>query len=289
MACMAGGVFIFAGVDAQAKFLTETMHPIQIVWCRQLGLVAAALILILWHGPKILQTQAPVFQVLRGTVAAMSVTAFIFAVKYVPLADAVAVSFVAPFMVTVMGAVLLGETVGVRRWTAIAIGFLATLVIIRPGLGVFHPMMFLVIAAASLYAVRQVISRALAVSDRTVTTICYTALVSLAVLTVPLPFFWVWPTELWQVGLLISIALFAALAETLVIKSLELTQAVILAPIHYSILIWSTFYGFVIFGDLPDLFTWLGVAIIVATGIYMLHRERLAAKQSKGVSEETHV
>lgn len=274
-------MFVFALVDTQAKFLTSSFHPIQIVWCRQLGLVLGALIVIAMQGRSVLATGAPVLQILRGTVAAGSATCFIFAVKHVPLADAVAVSFVAPFIVTVMGALILKETVGLRRWTAITIGFLATLIIIRPGMGVFHPAMALVLVAAGLFAARQVISRALAGSDRTVTTVAYTALVSVAILSIPLPFVWVWPTELWQVGLLISIAVFAAFAETLVIRSLELTEAVILAPLHYTILIWSTFYGWLIFGDLPDSWTWAGVAIIVATGIYMLHRERVVAKRNR--------
>ncbi|MEL7117615.1 MAG: DMT family transporter, partial [Pseudomonadota bacterium] len=246
-------------------------------------LVVSCILLMLWHGPGILKTGAPGLQVLRGMVAAGSATAFIFAVKHVPLADAVAVSFVAPFIVTVMGALILGEQVGVRRWTAILIGFCATLIIIRPGLGVFHPAMFFVLLAAALFAGRQIISRALAGSDRTVTTVAYTALVSIAVLTIPLPFVWEWPTEWWQVGLLVSIAVFAALAETLVIKALELAEAVILAPLHYTILIWSTFYGWLVFGDLPDGWTWVGVAIIVATGIYMLHRERVVARRNRAI------
>lgn len=278
---MAAGMFVFSAVDTQAKFLTDSFHPIQIVWFRQLGLVAGALLFILWRGADVLRTDAPRLQVMRGTAAACSAACFIYAVRHVPLADAVAVSFVAPFMVTVMGALLLRERVGPRRWTAIGIGLCATLIIIRPGFGVFHPAMVLVLVAAALFAARQVISRKLASSDRTVTTVAYTALVSIALLSVPLPFVWQSPTAGWQIGLLISIALLAALAETLVIKALELAEAVILAPIHYTILIWSTFYGWLVFGDLPDGWTWVGVAIIMATGLYMVNRERVAARQSK--------
>ncbi|KMW56641.1 protein of unknown function DUF6 transmembrane [Candidatus Rhodobacter oscarellae] len=276
---MAGGMFIFSAVDTQAKFLTDTLHPFQIVWFRQLGLVLGLVFMLSYHGASILRTAAPGLQVLRGAVAAGSATLFIFAVSYVPLADAVAVTFVAPFMVTLMGALILREPVGMRRWTAVIIGFLATLIIIRPGTGAIHPAAFLVILAAALFAVRQIVSRALAGSDNTMTTVAYTALVSVALLSVPLPFVWQWPTEGWQIALLISMALMAALAETLVIKALELAQAVVVAPLHYTILIWSTFYGWLIFGDLPDLWTWVGAAIITATGIYTLNRERLAARK----------
>jgi S-adenosylmethionine uptake transporter len=280
IAAMCGGVLFFAFVDAQAKLLTAHFHPFQIVWCRQLGLVLAAMALLAWHGPSLLRTATPRLQIFRGVVAAGSVSCFIFAVKFVPLADAVAVSFVAPFFVTILGVLVLGERVGARRWAAIAVGFCATLVIIRPGLGVFQPAILLVVLAAGLFAVRLVISRLIAAGDRTATTVAYTALVSLTVMSVPLPFVWFWPETWWQVGLLVSVAGFAALAETLVIKSMELAQAVILAPLHYTILIWSTFYGWLFFAELPDLWTWVGVAIIVATGIYMLHRERLAARRA---------
>lgn len=273
-------MFMFSLVDTQGKLLTEHMHPVQIVWFRQFGLALGCAVLLAWYGTKILRTDAMGLQLARGAAAALSAVLFISAVVFVPLADAVAVSFVAPFIVTVLGALVLGEHVGLRRWAAVLIGFLATLLIIRPGMGAMHPAAFLVIGAAALFAVRQIISRYLARTDATVTTVAYTALASIAVLSVPLPFLWTTPTELWQVGLLISLALTASVAEVLVIKALELAQAVVVAPLHYSIMIWSTFSGWLVFGDLPDAITWVGAAIIMATGLYTLHRERLAARRS---------
>lgn len=271
-------MFLFALADTQGKLLTGSMHAVQIVWFRQLGLALGCAVLLAVHGRALLRTHAPGLQLARGAAAALSAVLFISAVRYVPLADAVTVSFVAPFIVTVLGALVLKERVGPRRWVAVTIGFLATLLIIRPGLGVMHPAVFLVILAAALFALRQIVSRALARTDRTATTVAYTALASVAVLSLPLPFVWSMPTELWQLGLLVSLALTAALAEILVIKALELAQAVVVAPVHYSIILWSTLYGWLIFGDLPDALTWIGAGIIVATGLYTLHRERLAAR-----------
>lgn len=275
---MAGGMFTFSLVDAQAKLLTETMHPIQIVWCRQLGLFLGVLAVIAWKGLSVLRTAKPGLQIARGLCGAGSASLFIFAVAYVPLADAVAVSFVAPFVVTVLGALVLGETVGLRRWSAVAIGFLATLIIIRPGAGVVHPAAFLVILAAVLFAMRQVISRAVAGQDPVITTVCYTALVALAVLTIPLPLVWDWGISGRELRLLVTIAIMAAAAEIMVIKALELAQAVVVAPMQYSLLIWGTIWGFLFFGDLPDHWTWIGALIIVASGAYTLHRERLASR-----------
>jgi len=274
---MALAFFLFAATDAQAKFLTGSFHPMQIVWTRQLGLLAGVLVLLSLKGPAILKTQRPGLQVLRGMLVVFSATSFIFALRYVPLADAVAVSFVAPFMVTVMGALFLGERVGLRRWSAVAIGFVGTLIVIRPGLGVVHPAVFLVVGAATAFALRQILSRALAASDRTATTVTYTAIASVLLLSAPLPFVWKTPEAGRELALLIGLAACAALGELLVIKALEVAQAIVLAPVHYTLILWATFYGWLVFDQLPDRWTWLGAAVIVATGLYIVHREwRLA-------------
>ncbi len=276
---MAGGMFLFSAVDTHAKFLTDSFHPIQIAWSRQLGLLVGVFFLLMIRGRDILKTQHPYLQMGRGALAAGSATLFIVAISFVPLADAVAISFVAPFVVTVLGALILGEAVGIRRWVAVSIGFLGTLVVIRPGMGVIHPAAVLVLIAALLFALRQILSRKLSGSDKTITTVAYTALTASALLTLPLPFVWRTPEWGFEIALLTSMAVLAGIAEVMVIRSLELAQAVVLAPVHYSLLIWGTFYGWMVFGQLPDLWTWIGALIIVATGIYTLHRERLVARR----------
>jgi len=278
---MAARMFLFATVDTQGKFLTETLHPIQIVWSRQLGLLIGVLVLLAVRGASILRTKRPGLQIVRGGLAASSATLFIAAVSFVPLADAVAVSFVAPFIVTVLGALVLREPVGLRRWSAVIIGFLGTVIVIRPGLGVIHPAVMLVVVAATLFALRQILSRVLSGSDRTVTTVAYTALVGSLLLSMPLPFVWQWPTTTLEVALLANIAILAALAELMVIKALEVAQAVVVAPVQYTLLIWGTMYGYLVFGQLPDIWTWIGALIIVATGFYTLHRERIVARQRR--------
>lgn len=270
------GMFLFAAVDAGAKLLTEGLHPIQISWTRQLGLLAGAIVLIAMHGRSILRTSHPRLQLLRGFLAAMSATLFIAGVAFVPLADAVAVTFVAPFMVTIMGAFILREPVGLRRWIAVFLGFVGTMIVIRPGMGVIHPAAFLIIIAAACFAVRQIISRALSDTDRTTTTVVYTALVGSTLLTVPLPFVWVTPDSE-QLRILVGIAVLAAVAEICVIKAFEVAMAVVVSPIHYSMMVWGTFYGFMVFGQLPDGWTLIGAAVIIGTGLYTLRREYLVS------------
>ncbi len=208
--------------------------------------------------------------------ATISATLFIIAIAYVPLTDAVAITFVAPFIVTVLGALILKEPVGIRRWAAVVIGFLGTLIVIRPGMGIVHPAAFLLIIAASAFACRQILSRVLAGEDRTSTTVAYTAIVSWGLLTLPLLFVWKTPSTATEIILLVSMAALAALAETCVIIALATAQAVVVAPVQYTLLLWGTMYGFLIFGQLPDSWTLIGAVIIAATGLYTLNRERLA-------------
>ncbi len=273
---MAVGLFLFAAVDTQAKFLTDSLHAIQIVWFRQLGLLIGVLPVLIWHGTSVLRTSHPGLQVARGACVVGSSTLFIIAITHVPLADAVAITFVAPFLVTVMGALVLGETVGLRRWSAVAIGFLGTLIVIRPGMGVVHPAAALLIVAAALFAVRQIIGRTVSGKDRTVTTVAYTAIISTFLVSLPLPYVWKWPTAGTELVILCTMALMAATAEFCIIKSLELAQAVAVAPLHYTLLVWSTIWGYLVFAELPDAWTWSGAVIIIGTGLYTLHRERKA-------------
>jgi drug/metabolite transporter (DMT)-like permease len=276
---MALAFFLFATSDTIVKYLTGSVPQVQIVWVRFFGLVLVALVMIAAKGPQVLKTSHPVLQVARGALAILSAVAFVYAITYVPIADAIAVSFFAPFVVTLLGALVLKERVGPRRWIAISIGFAGTLVVIRPGLGVFHPAIFLVLIAASAFAVRQVLSRVLSASDKTATTIAYTAISGLALLTIPLVFVWKTPETITQILLLLAVAMLAGLAEFLTIRALEIAEAAAVAPMHYTLMVWATFWGWLIFGQIPDFWTWIGATIVVLTGLYLINRERLAAKR----------
>ncbi|NNE79150.1 MAG: DMT family transporter [Silicimonas sp.] len=268
---------MFSAVDTTAKFLTEELHPIQIAWTRQLGLLAGAAMFFAIQGTALFRTSHLTLQVTRGLLAVCSATLFIFALRNVALADAVAISFLAPFIVTVMGALVLGEPVGMRRWIAVTLGFIGSLIVIRPGLGVMHPTAGLVVIAAFCFACRQIISRAIADTDKTSTTVAYTAVSGVLAVGVFLPWVWVTPTGN-QIMLLAMLASLSCLAEICVIKALEMTQAVIVAPMQYTLIIWGTFAGWMVFGQLPDLWTWLGTALIVATGLYTLRREYMVSR-----------
>ena len=276
---MLAGMFVFSAVDAQAKYLTQSMPPMQIVWARQIGLFLGVVVLLSVRGPSVLQTNFPVLQIARGLCAAVSAALFILGLNFVPLADAVSVTFIAPLVVTMMGALILGERVGIHRWTATLIGFLATLIIIRPGFETFHPGLFLPLTAACFFAARQVISRYIGNADKTETTVSYTAITAFLALSLFLPFVWEPVETRTQIIILITMTIMAALGELLVIKALEIGMAVVVSPLHYTIIIWGSFYGYVLFGQFPDTLTWVGAAIIIASGLYTLHRERVRKEQ----------
>lgn len=279
IASMLGGMFLFAAVDAIGKLLTQDLSPFQVVWARQCGLFAVALVILIRLGPTVLRSAAPGLQIARGIAAAGSATCFLIGVSIVPLADATAVAFIAPFLVTLLAAFALGEAVGIRRWTAVVIGFIGALIIIRPGMGVVDPAMGLVVIAAGLFALRQILSRRLGGADPIATTICYTALVAFVLVSLPLPFFWTQPSGWSVVSLMVAIAAMAGVAEILVIRALALAQAVVVAPLQYSLLIWATGYGYWLFGQFPDAWTWLGATILMITGGYTLHREYVTSRR----------
>lgn len=276
---MCGGFLCYSLSDMLAKLLTESINPIQVAWVRQFGLLVGVVVLLTLRGPSILRSSAPGLQILRGLTVVIASVSFIVAVAHVPLADAIAVSFAAPFVVTILAALILKEHVGIRRWSAVGVGFLATLVIIRPGLGAFHPAIFLVLAAAGSFAARQVLSRFMSVGDSLATTVAYTGLTATIVLAIPQPFVWVTPEDGMTYLAMLGMAGFAGLGEFAIMRALELAEAVVLAPLQYTLMIWSTLWGFMVFGQLPDIWTVSGTAVIMLSGIYTIYRE---ARRSRG-------
>ena len=277
---MAAGFAVFSVTDTIAKILTADFHPFQVAWSRYLGVVIGIVVLLVLKGPNMFKSAVPKLQVLRGLFAVTSATCFIYGIRYVPLADAVAVTFSAPFLVTLFAALILKERVGPRRWAAVGIGFVGTLIIVRPGMGVFHPAIFLVLLAAVAFAFRQIISRPIGQRDATLTTLAYTGATSIIVLSIPLLFVWITPDSAKQVILLVMLTLLSGLGEFLIIRALELAEAVVVTPVHYSLIIFSTAWGYLFFDHLPDVWTWVGTSIVIGSGLYILLREKRLASSN---------
>jgi len=275
---MLAGFLFYSTSDMLAKVLSETINPLQIAWLRQLGLLSGVFVLLGWKGTRILRSRHPLLQVGRGLTVVAAATSFLFAIAYVPLADATAVSFIAPFIVIVLAGLLLGETVGLKRWIAVLFGFAGTIIIIRPGFNAFHPAIFLVIVSGTAFGIRQIISRRVSGTDPLVTTVAYTALTAAVLLSLPLPFIWKSPADLSQLLMMIGIAVIAGCGELSIMRALDLGEAVVLSPLQYTLMIWSTIWGFLIFAQLPDMWTLIGTAIVIGSGIYSLYHETRATR-----------
>ena len=272
---MALGFALFAVADTIAKVLLEYYPPLQVVFLRQLGLFFGVNFIMLYNLKWFGKTQNFSKQLLRGFTQAGSAVIFLVGLKTIPIADATSIAFVAPLFVIILSYFILKEPIGIRRWLAVVIGFSGTLIIIRPGFEIINLGHLFIIIAALLFALRQIISRLLAPTDNPLTTAFFTAYTSVFIFILFQPWVWTPITDKNHILLFLVYAVFAGTAEFLVIKSLQIAHAVVVSPLQYTLLIWVTIFGFIIWGILPDFWTFLGAGVIIATGLYSLHRERV--------------
>ncbi len=182
-------------------------------------------------------------------------------------------------LVVAFSALLLGEKVGPRRWAAVIAGFVGVLLIVRPGFEKIEPPILIALFAAALWATYQILLRYSARFDRSETTTLWTALVGLAATTLVGPAVWVWPDAFgWMV--LAAIALLGTAAHIFMIRALVTTEAGLLQPYSYTLFIWAVVVGYLFFGDIPDHWTLAGAGIIILSGIYIWHRERIRAREA---------
>ncbi|MEP3246121.1 MAG: DMT family transporter [Sneathiella sp.] len=268
-------IFLFVCMDSIVKYAAKIYDPIQVVWARYFfHMLLMILFLAPSQGMALVRTSNLKLQIFRSMLLLGATICFFTALKYVPLADAGAMGSTSPLFVTVLSVFILGEKVSFRRWTAVCIGFVGALIILRPGMSVVHPAMFLVVGMSVFYASYQIATRKLAGVDTSITTLFYTALVGAIVMSIATPFVWTMPDlEGWLI--LAVIGLIGGVSHFIIIKALSFTSASTAAPFSYTQLIWTALSGYVFFGDLPDNFTILGAAVIVASGLYILYRERI--------------
>ncbi len=267
-------------MDGVAKHLSASFPVLQVVWARYFFHLLILLPVVLWrHGAGALLLRNPWLQVARGGFLLGSTGLFFAAIAVMPIADALALVFVAPLVVTALSPLILGERVGLRRWTAVGVGFVGVVVIVRPGLSAFHPGMLLALGAGTVYAFYSLATRKLSGSAPPLVTLVYTALLGALVMSALVPVVWTPPgTE--DLFWMVLMGALAAAGHFLVIKSFEHAEASLLAPLGYSEIVMATVVGYVAFGDFPDAWTWLGVAIVIASGVYVSLRERRGARST---------
>jgi drug/metabolite transporter (DMT)-like permease len=273
-------VVFFSITDSLAKYLTRFYPVSLIVWARfAFHLLIVVVLLGPRHGRRLIRTQHLAEQVLRGLLLMIGSVIFISALKFMPLAETTAISYLTPLFVTLMSVAFLKEKVEPARWVAILCGFVGVLIIIRPGSSVFTWAALLPVANATTFAIYQIVTRRLAHMESAYTSIFYAGLVGTILLSVVLPDVWVLPQNWVHTVAFVTLGLFAAFGHLILIKAYVYASAARLAPFSYTQLIWVATIGFIVFGDFPDLWSLLGMAILIASGIFMVSRERRSARQ----------
>lgn len=271
---MAVGVSLVPMMDGVAKSLAGDYHVLQIVWARFAFHLLWLLPFLAWHGHlRDLGPRHPGLQLLRGAFILAATLCYFSAIALMPIADALALLFISPMVVTVLSPLILRERVGIWRWSAVVAGFIGALIVVRPGFGVFQWSSVLALGAGCFHGCYLLTTRRLAGSTNPMITLFYTGLVGLAAMSLAMPALWVPPTR-GDWGLMLAMGAFAAGGHYLIIKAFDRASAPVVAPVAYAEIVAATAVGWFVFGDFPAPLTWLGIVVIVASGLVITLRER---------------
>jgi drug/metabolite transporter (DMT)-like permease len=271
--------FLFAVGDTIAKLAVTTLPPAQILFMRCIIVAGLTVPFVWWRsGAGAFRTHHPKTQIFRGLAILVSSLMFVNGLSYLPLADVSAINFIWPILITVFSVVILKEQVGLRRWAATLVGFSGMLLIIRPGTSAFQMAALFPIGAAIAWSMAAVVTRSMSARDPAETTLVWTSLVMLAGASLLIPFYWRQPTPIeWlYMGL---IGIISVAGHSILVFAYERATASFLAPFSYLQLIWATTLGYLVFGTFPDQWIAAGAALIVASGVYTVHRERVRYKE----------
>jgi drug/metabolite transporter (DMT)-like permease len=271
---MCGALLCFSGLDATAKWLNRSVDPMLTVWARYMASVAlVALFINPWTHPGVLRTTRPWLQAVRSILLFVSTALNFFALQYLQLVETLSILFSTPLLVALMAGPLLGEWVGGRRLVAIGVGFFGVLIVTRPGFGAMHPAALLSVAGSVAYALYGIMTRVLAASDSSQTTMVYSGLAGVALATPFVPFVWNAPDSALVWMLLVLVGAFGAIGHWLLILAHARAPAAVLSPFIYSQIVWMLALGYFVFGQWPDRWTLVGAGVVIASGLYLLSRE----------------
>tara|TARA_B110000438_G_C15754764_1_gene624569 strand:- start:582 stop:1451 length:870 start_codon:yes stop_codon:yes gene_type:complete len=266
-------------MDGIAKHLTTEIHFIQVVWGRYFFMALISLFVTYFFFNKNLKWPSNIqIQLIRSLFLFLSTILFFYAISVISLAEALTLAFVSPMIVTLLSAIILKEQVGIRRWSAVIIGFTGVLCVVRPGFNEINLATITALGCGICYAFYIISTRKLSNQDNPLLTLIFTGLSGSIVISLIVPFYWSSLT-ITQLILLISLALIGTLAHFLLILSLNYAEASKLAPLTYSEIVMNVIIGYYFFGDFPDQWIWLGLIIIVSSGVYISLRENVIKKK----------
>jgi drug/metabolite transporter (DMT)-like permease len=281
-----GAVFTFTVMDAIIKEVSEGFPTGELIFFRNIFAFIPLLIFAFWrHGGISLRTQRPWGHLMRGVFGVLSMYCFFRSYLELPLSDAIALGLSGPIFITVLSVPVLGEQVGWRRWSAVLVGFIGVLAMTRPGSTMFDWHAVWPLAAAILYAAAMISIRKLGSTEPSPTIVFhFTAFAALAsLLTIPLgiddpALAWVMPREPREIALILVIGVFGGIAQIFMTMAYQRARAATVASFDYTALIYGFLLGWAFFGEVPDGFLIVGGGIVVAAGIYIIHRETVVAR-----------
>lgn len=267
--CLASA--LFPVMNGLVKLLTETYPFQEVVWARVAShLVLVAAVFLPRRGLALVRARQPISQVVCSMTLLASTFLFFGAVKHVGVAEAISISFVAPLAVVFLAWPLLGERITAARLVSVVVGFAGVMVVIRPGSSVFQWASLMIVGSAIAYAIYQIFIRRVAGVDHPSTTVFYSALGSTIVMSALVPFDWKTPDNWSDVALLCSLGMFGGLGHYCVARAMTYAPANFVAPFNYTQMIGSVIVGYWLFAEVPDIYTWLGSALIVAAGLMVM-------------------
>jgi drug/metabolite transporter (DMT)-like permease len=262
-------------MDTIAKFLSSDLSFFQITWARYFFTVVFTLpIMFFFFRDNLKWTTEPKLQLFRGLLLFCANILFFYSISIISMAKALTLAFVAPLITTALSPIFLGEKVGLRRWSAVIIGFIGSMIVIRPGFIEFNLATFAALGTGFFYGIYLIVTRKLHNSDSPLLTLLLTGIVGAIFASFYVPVVWI-PLSLNQWLLLALMGVFACLGHFFLILSLKYADASKLAPFSYFEIVTNVTLGYYFFNDFPDYLTWLGLFIIVTSGVYISFRERL--------------
>jgi len=270
---MVGSVAFFAVMDALVKDLGSRYPTMQMMFFRSLFAFVPIMLLILHNGSlQALRMNSITGHLLRSLVGVGAMFCFFYAYSRMPLADVVAISFAAPVFVVALSVPLLGERVGPRRWTAVLIGFAGVMIMLRPGPDMLSSVALVPLVGTGLFAVAMIVLRKLGRTE-TSASVAFTFTLSCTLVSgLALPFVWVSP-DLADLAALIAVGLLGGVGQILMTTAFKHGDVAIVAPFEYTSMIWATLLGFAFWNEIPGLNIWVGVAVVMASGMFILLRE----------------
>jgi len=273
-------MFFFVALDANAKYLMQYYPVPQVIWARFFFHTLAVLVVILATNKSLrhtIRSNRPALQFGRSLLMLATNGLFFYSISTIELATATTIMFLSPIFVTLLAIPLLGETVGIRRWVGVLIGFIGAVVIVRPGLSEFDAGLLVLLVAAFCHGFYQIFTRQIRAFDDPLTSLFYTGVVGVVVMSLIIPFYWQWPVFAhWPMFVLVGIL--GSIGHFCLIRALRVAPASVVSPFSYTTLIWATGFSFLVFGELPDKWVYGGGALIIFSGLYILHRERQASR-----------